>query len=274
MLHSFEELVIMYIMILMRACVEVKLHMLNIISAVPVMDIIFFVLIGVGLILGILGGVSRALKGFFAAVFIIFSSILLVGAFMKPMCAAAPARSISSSIEKTASGWGEAFTRPIYIEDGKYFIRLDSETVPIEDAEGKGLASKTKAALAKRLAERFINEDNEGTSLAGFAADSLTTVIVAVIAFVGFTLGIALIFLLLRKVFRTHVFKDGALGALNKILGGLVGAFMVMVFIFIVIAILRACHIPSVDKYFLSQPAFGYLYAHNPLASILSRIFG
>lgn len=250
--------------------------MSTLLSAASAIDIIFFAVLAIGFVAGFLGGLARALKGFFAGVFIVLTAILLVGALMTPLCNSAGARSIQSSIEKKTAGWGVVFTSPIYADDDGYYLIAEVDgaerVVRLKDAGGDGLADKSKAALAQRLAKRFITPDNDGVSLAGIAARAITSVIVAVLAFIGFCLGLWLIFFILRRIFRRiHRSDSGALGALDRLLGAAIGMFMALVFLLVVLAILRAC---GVRGSIGTAPIIGYLFDHNPVRNIFSRVFG
>ena len=50
------------------------------ISAVPYADIVFFVILGLGLLAGLIGGLARAFKGLFKTIAVILISLLRVGA--------------------------------------------------------------------------------------------------------------------------------------------------------------------------------------------------
>lgn len=256
-----------------------EVRMINLLSAVAYMDIIFFVVLGLGIVGGLLGGLARAMKGLFAAVFIILASLMLVGATLAPICHTSGVQKMTASIESKTDGWGEVFTTPVYIdEDGVRYVivEIDGATkkVPIEDAGGSGIVNKSKAKLAKRLAKRFVTEETQGASLGRIAADMITSIIMSVIAFVGYCVALGIIFFILRRIFR-HIHKgDGAAAAIERVLGGLVGGFMAFTFLLLILAILRACDIGSLNRAMSASPAVGYLNLHNPLSAILSRIFG
>ncbi len=245
-------------------------------------DIGFFVILAICLLGGIFGGVSRALKGFFKSVAIILVSLLLVGATLAPICNTEGIRKMSDSIASKASGWGAVFTEPIYIaDDGSYYIYAEYDgsvqKMPLESASGNGLVQESKAKFAQWLAKRFITEENGGKSLSQAAADMITSIIVAAIAFILYCIALAIICRILRKIFKEmHSSENPTARAIDRTLGAIVAVALGLLFILLVLAIMRSIGkaVPSVDEFFRQSPVCGFFYGHNPIGSIFARIFG
>ena len=258
--------------------------MSNLISAVSYADIVFFVLLGLGLLGGVIGGLARAFKGFFKTIAVILISLLIVGATVAPISKTAMVRPMTNKFESLAAGLGEVFNTPVYLgEDGKFYV-YDTDVdgtqykVNLEEAAGSGLVNGTKGKLAVWLAERFVNEKNSGeTTLAGAAAGMLTTIILFVILFIVYCILLGLLIFILRKIFKSiHKSDNPALRIVDRVLGAIVSACLVLIFMLLVLAILHAMArlIPTVHEYLQNSPVCGFLYEHNPLSNIFGRIFG
>lgn len=251
-------------------------------SAVSYADIAFFVILALGLVGGILGGVARALKGFYKSIAVVLFSLLLVGAFLTPICNSAMCRPMKDSFVNMSSGWGEVFTEPIYIaNDGSYYIYVDYDgertKMPLESAQGNGLVDASKAKLASWLATRFITKSNEGQSLSEAAANMFTSIIVAVIAFVVFCILLTLLCWVLRKIFKQlHDSKSSVVRILDRVLGAVLAATLALLFMLLVLGILHTLGkiIPTMDDYLKNSVVCGYLYEHNPIGTVFARIFG
>lgn len=258
--------------------------MSNLISAVSYADIAFFVLLGLGLLGGVIGGLARAFKGFFKTVAIILISLLIVGATVAPISKTAIVRPMTDKFVSLAAGWGEVFDTPVYVnEEGKYYVyNTDADgteyKVNLEDAAGSGLVNGTKGKLAVWLAERFVDEKNSGkVTLAGEAAAMLTAIILFVILFVVYCILLGLLVFILRKIFKSiHKSDNTAVRVVDRVLGAVVSAGLVLIFMILVLAILHAMAriIPTVHEYLQSSPVCGFLYENNPLSNIFGRIFG
>ena len=257
---------------------------LHLISAVSYADIVFFVILGLGLLGGVIGGLARAFKGFFKTIAVILISLLIVGATVAPISNTGMVRPMTNKFESLAAGWGEVFNTPVYLgEEGNYYVFSEDVDgtkykVNLEDAGGNGLVNGTKAKLAVWLAERFINEKNSGeTTLAGAAAGMLTTIILFVILFIVYCILLGLIIFVLRKIFKNlHKSDNTAVRVVDRVLGAIVSVCLALIFLLLVLAILHAMArvIPTVHEYLQSSPVCGFLYEHNPLSNIFGRIFG
>ncbi len=243
-------------------------------------DIAFFAVLAVGLILGIIGGAARSAKGLFMSITIILLSLLLVGASINGIKGLSFIQNMTASLTEKSSSWGEVFTEPIHIaEDGSYFmnVEIDGEVrqIPLDEAAGSGLVSKTRGKLALWLAKRFIHED--GQSLNGVAADFIVSIVVAIVMFIIYCVALGIIMWLFRKIFRRmHKSESVTLRIVDRSFGAIIGAALTIITMLLVLAILKSLRntLPTVDEYLTNSPVCGYLYLHNPLAQVLSKIFG
>ncbi len=262
-------------------------------GAVKAVDVVFYALLALAFAGGLFGGLKRAFKGFYIGVITVLAAMLLTSATIVPVRKLDVCQDLTSSLESSTSDWGQAFTTPIYIarddngapvrndkgEIEDFYVELgDGVRVSLKDAADAGLASKTKAKTALRLARRFVNEDNDGTSLARYAADALANLIIEVVTFVIYSVAIAVILVLLRVfVFkRMHDSDSLAIQLTDRILGALVAATVAMIVLLLALAIIRAAlgTTAGSGKYFATAPGTGYLYMHNPMYQLLNKIFG
>ncbi|MBD5092243.1 MAG: hypothetical protein HDT36_02535 [Clostridiales bacterium] len=254
----------------------------SILSATSYADIAFFVLLALGLVGGIIGGVAKALKGFYKSVAVILFSLLLVGATLTPLCNSKMFRPIKNSFTNMSSDWGVVFTEPIHIaKDGSYYIYVEydgwPQKMPLESANGRGLVDASKGRLALWLAERFINEDNAGQSLSEAAANMFTSIIVAIISFIVYCILLTLLCFVLRRIFKhLHESDSSVVRTLDRVLGALLAMTLALLFILLVLGILHTMGriMPTIDEYLKNSVVCGYLYEHNPIGLIFARIFG
>jgi len=251
-------------------------------SAVSYSDVAIFAVLGVCLILGILGGVSRALKGFFLWVAVVMVSLLLVGATVTPICRTQGCEKMTNSFVEQSEDWGEIFNTPIYIaDDGSRYVYKDFDGGPtkvkVEDAADNKLVNKGKAHFASWVAERFITDENQGSTLAESAATMLTTLIMSIVMFIVYCLSLGIICFFIRRIFKSmHRSDSAAAQAIDRILGAVVAVGLALIFIMLVLAILHtfANKIPSMHEYLAGSPVFGKLYEANPMGKVLTTIFG
>lgn len=250
----------------------------NLTSAVSYADIVFFVILGLGLLGGIFGGLARALKGFFKSVAIVLVSLLLVGATLTPICKTAPIQKMSNSFAQKTEKWGDLFSEPIHQDEDGFYIMTEEDGSPckimLSDAKGN-LVDKSKAKLANWLAERFITEDGQTLGEAG--ANALTSLIVAVIAFILYSILLAILCWVLRKVFKQlHDSDSGVVRILDRTLGAIVATGLALLFILLVMAIIHALAkvVPSAHEYMLNSKVCGFFYEHNPIGTVFKSIFG
>lgn len=252
----------------------------TLVSAVSYADIVFFVILGLGVLLGALGGLARAFKGFFKTVGVILVSILLVGLTLAPICKIGFVENLTVSLEGKTTSWGVVFTEPVHIaEDGSYYILVEYDgtqnKVKLEEASGTGLVDGAKGKLAVWLATRFITED--GQTLGRATADVITSLIVSVVMFIVYCIALGLICWILRKIFKgLHTSGSTAVRIIDRVLGAIVSAGLAMVFLLVALAILHALArvIPSAHEYLINSPVCGFLYQNNPISNIFGSIFG
>ncbi len=269
-------------------------------GAIEIADIIVLVVLGLGLVAGLIGGLSRAFKGIFATISIILVGLLLAGATVTPIVGSSLGQSLSGTLRNSTEGWGEAFTSPVYInrtaegepiKDGDnytYYIMVadengETKAVALESAADGNLVSKAKGKIALRLARRFIrpasgeDEGTEGEALAGIAADALTTLIFDIVLFVVYCIVLGVIFFLLRKLFkRMHDADSVGVKALDRVLGAVVATGLALLTVFLVFAIIKAA-VPDgskVAKFFEESTIAGALYKNNIMSGLLTKIFG
>ena len=249
--------------------------MSNLVSAISYADIVFFVILGLGLLGGVIGGLARAFKGFFKTIAVILISILLVGATIAPISKLSVVQPMTNKFESMSSGWGVAFTAPIHIDDdGSFYILVENgNRVKLEEASGNGLVDGAKGKLAVWLAERFITED--GQTLSEASANMLTSIILSVILFVIYCILLGILCFVLRKIFKgMHKSDNQAIRIVDRVAGAIISTGLALVFILLVLAILHAIHIPAVHDYMVNSPVCGFLYEHNPISNVFGRIFG
>ena len=264
----------------------------TLLAAVSPVDIAFFVILGLGLIGGVIGGLAKAFKGIFASMAIVLLSLLLVGVLLTPMQQTGLGDALEEKLTSTASGWGDAYNRPVHITRGAdgqpitdadgnltYYLELDDSRVALEAAAGKGLVNQAKGKLAVKLARRFIKDGNgnEGKALNVVAADYLSSIILEVILFVVLCIALGIAFWLLRKIFGgMHKSDSVTIRLIDRALGAVLSTAMALIFVLLVFAIIRAAAGAGskVDTYMAGAQICGNLYVNNPISPLLTKIFG
>ncbi len=255
-------------------------------GAVEIADIIVFVVLGLGLVMGLIGGLAKAFKGIFATLSIILISLLLVGVTVSPISASSIGRSLSGAFEGATSGWGTAFTSTVYIaeSDGKplkdgndfvYCVEVDGEMVKLDSVGGEGLLGSLKGKMAVGLAKNFVNEENSGkVSLASFAANELTKIIFDIALFIIYCIVLALLFKLLGKASKKMQTGSTSVRVLDKVLGAVVAAGLALLTLLLVFAIIKlaAPAGSKVAQFFENANIAGVLYNKNPMAKMLTKL--
>lgn len=252
----------------------------NIISAISYADIAFFVVLGLALLGGLIGGLAKSFKGLYKSIAVILISLLLVGATTAPICKIGFVQNMKNSFVDKTAGWGVVFSEPVHIaDDGTFYIITTYDNTPtkvkLEDAGGSGLVDRTKGKIALWLADRFITED--GQSLGEAGATMLTTIIVSIAMFIIYCVVLAILCRILRKAFKNmHSSDSSAVRIIDKTLGAVLSAFLALVFLMLVLAILHTLDktIPAMSNYLTNSPVCGYFYNHNPISQVFQRIFG
>lgn len=261
------------------------------IGAVQIADIIVFVVLGLGLVIGLIGGLAKAFKGLFASLAIILISLLIVGVTVVPISSTSIGQSLSGTFESKAEGWGAAFSSPVYImmsgdgqpvKDG-YCVDIDGERVQLENAAGDGALAKIKGKMAVALAKKYVTADNQGqVALAKYAADSLTRIIFDVALFIIYCIALGVLFFLLRKMFA-NLFnrrdengdKSVGLKVLDKTLGAVVAVGFALLALLLVFAIIKlaAPAGSKVAQFFENANVAGTLYTKNPMSKVFTKLF-
>lgn len=252
---------------------------------IPYADIAFFVVVALGLILGVIRGFSKSFKGVFLSIAIMLSALLLITPTFDSVRNLDMFKNMESSITEKIESGDKIFSQKIFIStdsetgEKKYYVEVSSEEgtskVELENSMGDGLTSSLKGKFALWLAKTFITED--GQSVGGVAGTFVSDIIVAVIMFVVYCVAMGLICWLLRKIFaKMHTSESGALKAIDRIFGAIVSTAFALVFILVVLAILNALKdkLPTVDEALSSSTVCGYFYQNNPVAKLFTEIFG
>ncbi len=264
----------------------------SIVSTVSYADIALFVILGLAVICGLIGGLAKAFRGFYISVITVLAALLLVGVTVSPIVGTSLGQKLVGVFEKQTSGWGEAFSSEVHIQrdkdgkpvmDGKnftYYITVDRDgetvSVQLDKAAGEGLVDKAKSKLAIVLAQKFVNEENEGVALNSIAATALATLIFDIALFIIYCIVIAVLLSLVRKIFKKmHDSESSGVKLVDRLLGMIVSAAVALLFVWLVLAILRsAAGSTKAGEYLLNSPVVGVLYKNNPMFSIWNKIFG
>ena len=110
-------------------------------ASVNYVDIAFFAILAIGLVVGLIRGFAKSFQGFFLAVTIILCSILLVGATFTKVRQISVWDTLDAKIVASSEGWGQAFSEPLHQnEDGSFYIEIqeDGETqkIPLSNVGG------------------------------------------------------------------------------------------------------------------------------------------
>lgn len=258
----------------------------NLLSAdIPYADIAFFVIVALGLILGIIRGFSKSFKGFFLTIAIMLAALLLISPTFAKVRNLEVFVNMDNSISAKFESKNAIFAQPIYVrvnpETGEksYWVSVTTEEgtteQPLESSMGSDFTSSIKGKFAVWLAKTFITDD--GQTIGGVAGTFVSDIIVAVIMFVVYCLALWLICWLLRKIFaKMHTSESKALVAIDRTFGGIISTAFAFVFILLVLAILNELKdkIPTVDQALSSSTVCGYFYVNNPVAKLFTKIFG
>ena len=252
---------------------------------IPYADIAFFVVVALGLILGVIRGFSKSFKGVFLTIAIMLSALLLITPTFDSVRNLDMFKNMESSITEKIESGDKIFSQKIFIStdsetgEKKYYVEVSGEEgtskVELEKSMGDGLTSSLKGKFALWLAKTFITDD--GQSVGGVAGAFVSDIIVAVIMFVVYCVALGLICWLLRKIFaKMHTSESGALKAIDRTFGAIVSTAFALVFILVVLAILNTLKdkLPTVDEALSSSTVCGYFYQNNPVAKLFTEIFG
>ena len=159
---------------------------------IPYADIAFFVVVALGLILGVIRGFSKSFKGVFLTIAIMLSALLLITPTFDSVRNLDMFKNMESSITEKIESGDKIFSQKIFIStdsetgEKKYYVEVSGEEgtskVELENSMGDGLTSSLKGKFALWLAKTFITDD--GQSVGGVAGAFVSDIIVAVIMFV------------------------------------------------------------------------------------------
>lgn len=252
---------------------------------IPYADIAFFVVVALGLILGVIRGFSKSFKGVFLTIAIMLAALLLITPTFDSVRNLDMFKNMETSITEKIESGDKIFSQKIIIRtDGetgerKYYVEVSGDDgtseVELENSMGDGFASSIKGKFALWLAQKFITDD--GQTIGGVAGTFASDIIVAVIMFVVYCVALGLICWLLRKIFaKMHTSESSALKAVDRTFGAIVSTAFALVFILVVLAILSALKdkLPTVDEALSSSTVCGYFYQNNPVAKLFAEIFG
>lgn len=253
---------------------------------IPYADIAFFVILALGLLLGILRGFSKSFKGFFLTIGIMLAALLILSPTFAKVRDISVFQKMETSITSSIESKSDMLREPIYVEtnaeSGKrtFFVDVTTDGVTTRTElktviDQGGASSKLKGEITLWLAEKFIYED--GQTIGAVAGSFVSDLLVAIIAYVVYCLVLGLICWLLRKIFaKMHDSDSTLLKALDRTCGAIVSTAFAAVFILLVLAILYALRdkIQVVDSALRESKVCGYFYLNNPVAKLLTEIFG
>ena len=233
-------------------------------------DIAIIVLLALFLIIGIIRGISKSLKGFLLSIPIILVSIFLVGVTYGPAKTFEPFVMMKDALDTASASWGPSFNSPVMKDEDSGQLLLIIDGVPTDFAEADGAV---KGNIARFLANKFITEEN--TTVAGVAVDKLTNLLIMIILFVAFCIAFGIVFALIRRITeKMHFSENGVVKAIDRILGGLFSAAMIMLFICVILAIINAIPAAQPAQDFINQNIIGsFLLEKNPISMMFNNIF-
>ncbi len=235
------------------------------------LDIALVVLIALFLLWGLWRGISKSLKGFFLMFPILLLSLYFVGLSYLPARNFSLSEQLQQALTTSSVSWGASFTEPIFVDpiDGVQKIRVGENLVTFTDADGL-----VKGNIAKLLASKFVTTN--GVSLANVVVDNLTGLLIMIILFILFCIGLSIVFAVLRKLTRgMHESDSGGVKALDRCLGAILSIGLLAIFVLFVFGILASLEnkIPTAIDYIKSNVFSDLIYSNNPIATMLTNIF-
>lgn len=184
---------------------------LQVLSAdIPYADIAFFVILALGLLLGILRGFSKSFKGFFLTIGIMLAALLILSPTFAKVREISVFQKMETSITQGIEKKSELLSQPIYVvtdEKGNRTFFVDvtqdgvTERVNLETViANSDMSGALKGKLTLWLAQKFIYKD--GQSIGAVAGVFISDIIVAIIAYIAYCLVLGLICWLLRKILQ------------------------------------------------------------------------
>lgn len=238
-------------------------------SAVGYADIAVLVLLALCLILGFIRGFSKTLKGFMLGAAVVLCSLYLMGLIYEPISKTEMAQSLENSLSSSSEGWGDAFTSPVFASEAGYYVKNDDgTTTALKEVDG------FKGTIANWLAGKFTPEDSQ--SVASVIVGNITSLIISIVTFIICVIALSIICALLRKLTeKMHFSENKGVRAVDKVLGGILGAGLSLIFVLFVFGIFASLEdkMPTVISAVTEAPVSGFLYTHNPVTSVLTGIF-
>lgn len=249
-------------------------------------DIAFFVILALGLVLGILRGFSKSFKGIILTLGILLISLLILSPVFEQVRNIDAFKNMEQSVTQSFESKSELLAKPIFLdadENGNtvYLVEQINEDgttqlVDLNDCIANGgLQGAMKAKTTLWFAQKFITES--GTSVGSVAGIFVTDIIVAVITYAVICVVLGLICWLLRKVFKSMRESDSkTLKAIDRVFGAVVSTAFALIFIFLVLAILYTLRdkTGNVDAALRASKVCGYFYVNNPVSTLFAEIFG
>lgn len=243
-------------------------------------DVALIVLIVLFTIIGAIRGFGKSLKGIFMAIVVILASALLVGVIHGPVMESSVAASLEDKLLVASDGWGDAFTKDVYYVDNNYCVRFDDGTYKrIDEVDG------VKGMIAEKVASKLIDKDVEAlnpdvdtarTSIAKTCVYNLSSLIMAVCLFFILCIGLSVILSLIKMATKgAHKSESGAVRAIDKTLGAIVGLASGAVFVFLILAILTtvADKATIIVSYIEDSTICKFFYDLNPIGKVFAKIF-
>ncbi len=256
---------------------------MNILSAtaLPYADIVFFALIGLALILGLIRGLAKSFKGFFLSVTIVLVALLIIAPTFPMVRGIGVFNDLNNTITEKIST-NEVMSTPIYLEeltndDGStyisYYVKQNIEgtevNVPLQEALGGGIIGK----LCGWLCKSFISQD--GQTIGGVAGAFITDIVVSVIMFILYCIILSLVCWIIRKIVgRMHSSESQAVRVIDRILGAIISIGLMFIFILVLLAIFAKVNVPQLQEHLLNSKVLSALYLNNPITTLWTRIFG
>ena len=138
---------------------------------IPYADIAFFVIIALGLILGIIRGFAKSFKGFFLTIAIMLAALLLIAPTFDKVRNLDVFVNMDNSISAKFESGNVIFSTPINVrvdaETGEksYWVSVTTDEgtseQPLESSMGNDLTSSLKGKFAVWLAKTFITDDGQ-----------------------------------------------------------------------------------------------------------------
>ncbi len=231
-------------------------------------DIAVLVVLGLALLIGIIRGFSKSLKGLWLTLAVILISLLLVGVTFAPVREGSLAAKLDDAMISASAGWGDAFNTPVVSTENGLRAEYNGEYVELSSIDG------VKGKIANSLAGSFFTED--GQTVAQMITFRITGFVFLLGLFIAYCIGLGIVFALLRRATeRMKYSQSTVVKIIDRTLGGVVSVALGLVFIFFVFAIIAALGnvAPEAADYIINSPVGGFLYGINPVGKVFADVF-